>query len=262
VPSAVSQPASELAGVDRVLAVLRSLAGHPKGVGVERLARELALPKSSTHRALAALRRAGFAEHDERGDYRLGLELVRLAFAFYGRLDRPRVVEPVLEALVERFGETAHYAELRGAEVVYLAKVVAAGRGVQMSSEIGGRNPAHCTGVGKALLAAALPTRQAVEEYVTRSGPLLARTPRTLTDAAALNADLEATRTRGYALDAEESESGINCLAFPLYLDEPSRPSGAVSIAAVAQRTPLDELVAGADDARALIEAQLGAVTR
>jgi DNA-binding IclR family transcriptional regulator len=263
VPSAPSQPVvSRPSGADRVLTVLRQLAEHPKGVELDRLARELELPKSSTHRALATLRRAGFADHDEGGDYRLGLELVRLVFAFHRDLDRPRLVEPVIAALAARFGETAHYAELDGAEVVYLAKVAPSGLGVQMTSQVGGRNPAHCTGVGKALLAAALPDREAVDAYIAKNGPLVRRTERTLVDPASLDADLEATRARGYALDAEESELGINCLAFALYLDEPRRPAGAVSIAAVAQRTPLERLVAAAEEARSLIETRLGAVTR
>lgn len=261
--STASQPvAAELTGADRVLAVLRSLGEHPRGVGVEELARKLGLPKSSTHRALSTLCRAGFAEHDERGDYRLGLELVRIAFAYHHHLDRRRVVEPVLAALAERFRETAHYAELDGDEIVYLAKVMPAGRGVQMTSHVGGRNPAHCTGVGKALLAYALPDLAAVESFVASHGPLAAPTERALVDPQALDGELEAIRARGYAVDAEENEPGINCLAFALFLDDPVRPAGAVSIAALAHRTPLAELVAGADEARALINDKLGAVTR
>ena len=254
--------ASELTGADRVLAVLRGLGTHPKGVGLEELARELGLPKSSMHRALAALCRAGLADHDEGGDYRIGLELVRIAFAFHRELDRRRIVEPALEALAERFAETAHYAELDGAEIVYLAKVTAGDGGVQMTSQLGGRNPAHCTGLGKALLAATLPDLAAVEAFVAEHGPLSRRTDRTLVDAAALHADLEATRARGYALDDEESEQGINCLAFALYLDDPAQPTGAVSIAALAHRTSVAELTAAAEEARGLIEAKLGPVTR
>jgi DNA-binding IclR family transcriptional regulator len=249
-------------GADRVLAVLRRLAEHPKGVELDRLTRELELPKSSTHRALATLRRAGFVDHDEGGDYRLGLELVRLVFAFHRDLDRPRLVQPAIAALAARFGETAHYAELDGSEVVYLAKVTPGERGVQMTSQIGGRNPAHCTGVGKALLAATLTDRTAVEAYVAQNGPLVRRTDRTLVDAGELAAELAATRARGYALDDEESEIGINCLAFALYLDDPRSPAGAVSVAAVAQRTPLAQLVAAADEARSLVVERLGAVIR
>ncbi len=247
---------------NRVLAVLRSLGDYPRGVGLERLARDVGLPKSSLHRALAALCRAGFAEHDERGSYQLGLELVRIAFAYYEQLDRRQVVEPLLEALAERFGETAHYAELDGAEVVYLAKMTPPGSGAQMTSIVGGRNPAHCTGLGKALLAYELPDETAVAAYVDVHGPLVQRTERTRFDTETLAADLELVRARGYALDGEESEEGINCIAFPLFLDQPAHPTGSVSVAALSHRTGLAQLEQAAGEIRALIERALGAVTR
>jgi len=251
-----------LAGSDRVLAVLRSLGNYPRGVGLEQLARDVDVPKSSLHRALAALCRAGFAEHDERGSYRLGLELVRIAFSYYERLDRRQVVEPLLEALAARFGETAHYAELDGAEVVYLAKMTPPGRGAQMTSIVGGRNPAHCTGLGKALLAYELPDEMAVAAYVDVHGPLVQRTERTHFETAMLAAALEVVRNCGYALDDEENEEGINCIAFPLFLDHPAHPTGAVSVSALSHRMDVTQLEEAAGETRALIESTLGAVTR
>lgn len=265
-PLASSEPSqraeAKLAGSDRVLAVLRSLGDYPRGVGLEQLARDLEMPKSSLHRALASLCRSGFADHDDRGSYRLALELVRLAFAYYEQLDRRQVVGPLLEALAERFGETAHYAELDGAEIVYLAKMTPPGRGAQMTSIVGGRNPAHCTGLGKALLAYELTDGRAVEAYVAANGPLAQRTPNTLVDARGLAASLELVRDRGYAVDDEESEEGINCIAFSLFLDHPTRPAGAVSVAALAHRTALAQLEEAAGEMRELIERTLGTVTR
>jgi DNA-binding IclR family transcriptional regulator len=253
---------SRLAGSDRVLAVLRSLGDYPRGVGLEQLARDVDVPKSSLHRALAALCRAGFAEHDERGSYRLGLELVRVAFAYYEQLDRRQVVEPLLETLATRFGEAAHYAELVGGEVVYLAKKTPPGRGAQMTSIVGGRNPAHCTALGKALLAYELHEATAVAAYVDVHGPLVQRTAKTRFETKALAADLEFVRARGYSVDDEENEEGINCIAFPLFLDHPSHPTGAVSVSALAHRMALAQLEEAAGETRALIESTLGAVTR
>src|SRR6266508_4654971 len=159
-----------LAGVDRVLAALRLLGNYPDGATLDQLARALGAPKSSAHRALAALRRAGLAEQDAQGRYRLGLELVRLAFAHYEEREDYRLVEPTLQALAARFKETAHFAVLDGAEVVYVAKVNPIDRRVQMTSTVGGRNPAHCTGVGKALLAWALPDDESVRGFVDEHG--------------------------------------------------------------------------------------------
>jgi DNA-binding IclR family transcriptional regulator len=245
-----------------VLAALKQLGRHPQGVGLDELARELAVPKSSLHRALAALRRAGLVEHDRRGMYRLSFELIRLAFEYYEAYDERVLLLPALEALVERFAETAHYAHLDGGEIVYVAKVNPTGRQAQMTSQVGGRNPAHCTALGKALLAHELPDAEAAERFVRETGPLARRTARTLVTAAELADELERIRARGCALDEGESEEGIVCIAFPIFLNSRTRPSGAISIAALSHRTPLEVLVAAAGEIRGLIDQHLGPVTR
>src|SRR5919198_3010098 len=99
-------------GADRVLAVFKALAGYPRGATLDELAERLGSPKSSVHRALATLRRAGLAEQDRDGRYRFGMEALRLAFAYYERLDERAPVQPALDALAERFREPAHYAQL------------------------------------------------------------------------------------------------------------------------------------------------------
>jgi IclR family transcriptional regulator, acetate operon repressor len=253
---------ASLTGADRVLATLKTLAGHSSGVSLDALTRELGAPKSSVHRALAALRRAGFAEQDERGRYRLGSELVRLAFEYQERRDDVDLVRPVLRKLSEWLSETAHYAQLEGPEVVYLAKIDPRGQGITMSSRVGGRNPAHATGVGKAMLAHVLPDDGAVRDFVARHGPLQRRTPNTLVSGRALAAGLREVRERGFALDRQESELGVNCIAFPIFLTSGRLPSGAVSVSAVAIRTDVNRLEAVADRIRSTIEQALGPVTR
>jgi DNA-binding IclR family transcriptional regulator len=253
------QAGSGLTGVDRVLACLDLLGRQADGAGLDEVANALGSPKSSTHRALAALTRAGFVEQDGDRRYRLSLDLVRLAFAYYERLDRPRLVQPVLTELAEMCGETAHYGELDGAEVIYLSQARPRGERVQMTARIGGRNPAYCTGLGKALLAYALPDGEAVERFVERHGPLAQRTPKSLTTPGGLAQELRATRERGYALDREESDPGITCIAFPLSLGA-SLPSGAISVSALANRTPLEALINRADDIRGVICRHLGDV--
>ena len=251
-----------LTGADRVLATLKLLAGHSSGVSLEALSREMGAPKSSTHRALAALRRAGFAEQDERGRYRVGSELVRIAFDYHERRDEVDLVRPVLQTLSDWLSETAHYAHLEGGEVVYLAKIEPTGQAITMSSRIGGRNPAHATGVGKAMLAHVLEDDEAVREFVTRYGPLEKRTRNTLVSARALSEDLRRTRERGYALDREESELGVNCIAFALFMGSGRLPSGAISVSAVAMRTDVARLEAVAGRIRSALEKALGPVTR
>jgi IclR family transcriptional regulator, acetate operon repressor len=249
-----------LNGADRVLATLRLLGSFPDGIGLNDLAVKLNSPKSSIHRALGALRRADLVEQDREGRYRLGYGFLKLAFSYYEELDEISRIRPVLTDLAERFGETAHYAVLDGCEVVYLAKVQPAEARFQMTSVIGGRNPAHCTGLGKTLLAYSLPDAAAVGEFVSRFGPLERRTEHTIVTAEGLHSDLAQIRALGYGTDREESEPGINCLAFPLFLTSSSRPDGAISVTAIAQRVPLDRLIAAVEDARAIVRKKLGEV--
>lgn len=245
-------------GADRVLAVFKSLAQFPRGATLEQIADAVGSPKSSTHRALATLRRAGLAEQTPGGGYRMGLEALRLAFAYYESLDNRVLVQPALDELASRFGETVHYAELDGGEVVYVAKVVQRDHGVHMASRIGGRNPAHCTGVGKMLLSYELPDAAAVADYVEAYG-LERRTDSTIVTAAALHDELEAIRARGYSIDREENERGVGCVALPVFIGPGPRPTGAASVTTLLHRTGLDELIEGVDEMKAILGAHLPA---
>ncbi|MGW0843962.1 IclR family transcriptional regulator [Streptomyces sp. NPDC002787] len=247
-----SAGSNRLVGSDRVLAVLKELARYPDGVGLEKLTRVIGSPKPTVHRALGALRRAGLADQDARGRYGLGDEFLRMAFAHHEARPEHVRVRPVLEALAHRFGETAHYAVLDGHEVVYRAKVDPPAGAVRLTSTIGGRNPAHATAVGKLLLSGQSGTLAEVEAR-TGESPLERRTPRTLCTAADLHRELEATRARGYGVDDQENETGVNCLALPVFLTSPTTPSGAVSVSALAYRTPLATLVDALDEIRALL---------
>ncbi len=244
--------AARLVGSDRVLAVLKELARYPDGVGLEELTRVIGSPKPTVHRALGALRRAGLADQGTRGRYVLGDEFLRMAFAHHEARPEQVRVRPVLEALAHRFGETAHYAVLDGREVVYRAKVDPPTGAVRLTSEVGGRNPAHATGVGKVLLAPRLASVADVEAWIGDT-PLERRTPATLYTAAALHDDLRTTRERGYAIDDQENEPGVNCLSLPVYATSPTTPSGAVSVSALTYRTPLRTLVDAVDEIRALL---------
>ncbi len=242
-----------LVGADRVLAVLRELAAHGEGIGLDALAQAVRSPKPSVHRALASLRRAGFAAQDGRGHYILGDDFLRLAFTHHANRPDHARIQPVLEELTRRFGETSHYAVLDGRDIVYRAKVDPPQGAIRLSSTVGGRNPAHCTGVGKLLLAYRLPDDDAVRDWVRR-GPLERRTDRTLTTQRALVAELRRVRAQGFAVDDQESDHGVNCVAVPVWLASPTtEPTGAVSVSALAYRTPLAELVRRADEIRSVV---------
>jgi IclR family acetate operon transcriptional repressor len=243
---------NRLVGADRVLAVLKELARYPDGAGLEELTRAIDSPKPTVHRALGALCRAGLAGRDAHGHYLLGDEFLRMAFAHHDARPEHVRIRPVLEALAARFGETAHYAVLDGQDVVYRAKVDPPTGAVRLTSTIGGRNPAHATAVGKLLLAYRLDTLEAVRAWIG-STTLVRRTSRTLCTDQELDRALRDIQERGYAIDDQENEDGVNCIALPVYATSPARPSGALSISAVAYRTPLKTLVDAVDEMRDLL---------
>lgn len=248
-------------GADRVLAILNLLGTYPEGIGLNDLARLANSPRSSVHRALSVLRRADLIEQDRNSHYRLGYGLLKLAFSYYEELDEVGRVRPILAALAAEFGETTHYAILDANEVVYLAKVQSPLARFHMKSAIGGRNPAYCTGVGKAMLAFSLTTYQEVEDFVsTHHGELRRYTAQTLTTPQQMHEEFTMIRRNGYAVDREEHEEGINCIAIPLFLTSQSVPDGAVSVAAVAQRFPLARLETRVERAREMIREHLGDV--
>lgn len=239
--------------------MLTELARHPAGAGLDELARRLDSPKPTIHRALAALRRAGFATQNGRGHYLLGDEFIRLAFSNHeARPDHLRV-QPILEELAERYGETAHYAVLEDRFVVYRSKVDPIAGAVKLSSSVGGRNPAHSTAVGKLLLSYRFPDDAAVTAWV-RAGELAACTERTRTTAAELSQELALIRQRGFSTDDQENETGINCLAVPIFLTSRTVPSGAISVSALTYRTPLARLVDEVPVIRMIVDRRAEAV--
>ncbi|GAA3442663.1 IclR family transcriptional regulator [Planomonospora venezuelensis] len=243
---------AKLVGSDRVLAVLAELARHPNGIGLEEMARAVDSSKPTVHRALASLRRAGFAAQNGHGRYLLGNEFLRMAFAHQeARPDHVRVM-PVLEALCDRYGETVHYAVLDGTSVVYRSKLDPPAGAVRLTSVVGGRNPAHCTAVGKILLAEALRDEDAVRAWVG-DRTLERPSERSIGTAEELHAELVRIRDQGYATDDQENEPGVNCVAVPAYLTSPTVPSGAISVSGLAYRTPLRKLVNDLPAIRAIV---------
>ena len=243
---------ARVVGSDRVLAVLIELGAHPRGVSLDDLAVAMRSPKSTVHRALTSLRKAGLATLVSRGTYALGDEFFRLAF--YNYAERPEAVRitPLLEQLAARFGETTHYAVLDGAEVVYRAKVDPPGGAVRLTSVVGGRNPAYRTAVGKLLLGYQVSDREGLRQLLG-DAPLEQRTPGTITDLDRLWDEVQLSRERGYAVDDQENEVGVNCVAVPVTAEDLSSPTGAISVSALAFRLPLPQLIAELPTIRAIV---------
>jgi IclR family acetate operon transcriptional repressor len=226
---------SVVASVDRALRILQELSRASQGLSLNDLAVRLGIPKSSLHRILGALKHRRFVTQPETGGpYFLGSELLATAFRFHDTLDLRALIHPLLARVSAELKETTHMAVLDGAEVVYHDKVDAP-HTIKLSSVIGGRNPAHATGVGKALLAWTHPTDEAISTWAARWAPLAAPTQRTITSAVQLAGQLAQVRQRGYALDLGENETGVCCAAVPIFLGRPV-PAAAVSITVLSTR--------------------------
>ncbi len=201
----------EVLGAQTLIRGLTLLERVADGVqDLEGLAQSLGLRRSTTHRILTAMVRAGYLRHEPRKGYRLGPKLIRLGFRAYGQLHLPALARPYLEALRDATQETVHLAVLEGKEVVYIDKVPGL-RELQLASQIGAHFPAQTTALGKALLACLPPS-----EWPARFVPGLRRTPRSIDRLEDFLRELERTRARGYALDLEENELGVRCVAAPI----------------------------------------------
>jgi IclR family transcriptional regulator, acetate operon repressor len=232
---------SPVASVDRALRILALIGGAARGLSLDELANGLDIPKSSLHRILAALKFRRFVSQPEIGGaYFLGTEMLATAFRFHDMLDLRALIHPLLLQLGAELNETVHMAVLDGAEIVYQDKIEAT-HSIKLSSVIGGRNPAHATGMGKALLAWTYPTGEAVRAWAAQWEPLPRPTRRTVKSAAHLADELAVVREQGYALDVEENEVGVRCAAVPVFLGRPV-PAAAVSVTLLGSRAELRRL--------------------
>jgi IclR family transcriptional regulator, acetate operon repressor len=232
---------SPVASIDRALRILALIGSAPRGLSLDELAAELDIPKSSLHRILAALKFRQFVWQPETGGaYFLGNELLATAFRFHDSLDLRALIHPLLLRLTAGINETTHMAVLDGADIVYQDKIEAT-HSIKLSSVIGGRNPAHATGVGKALLAWTYPSDEAIRSWAARWEPLPRPTKRTVTSGDQLAGELAGVRERGYALDMEENEADVRCAAVPIFLGQ-AVPAAAVSVTVLGFRADLGRL--------------------
>jgi DNA-binding IclR family transcriptional regulator len=215
--------ASQVQSVDRALLILDLLARHGD-LGVTELAGHIGVHKSTAFRLLAVLERHRLVEQlGERGKYRLGFGVVRLAGATTARLDLVREGRETCRRLATELGETINIAVLDTGAAMNISQEQGGGA-VTAQNWIGKRTPLHATSSGKVLLAWA--ADDVVD--VVLDGGLAPLTPLTITDAGALRAELDRVRLRGWSSTCSELEIGLNAIAAPIR-DVDSSVVGAVS---------------------------------
>lgn len=218
--------------LDRAFAALELLASAPAGLPLGAIARALALPKSGTHRLLAALAGRGYVSQDaDSGRYRLTTRLAALGFRHLAAAGIVDLVQPVLDRLAEATGELVRLGVVDGDAQTWVAKAQGARSGLRYDPDMGSEAPLAPTASGQAWLAA-LDDEQALA-LVARQGfpgpdPRGPNAPRTLK---ALLERLEETRRRGYACVVESSAPGTSAMAAAIRHPATGGVVGTVSVA-------------------------------
>jgi len=199
--------------VDRALDLLEALAGSDGEVSITALAVRTKLHVSTVHRLLATLLRRGYVrQNPDTSRYYAGAKVSTLAEGRSRYNELRLAARPLLQALVEATRETANLSVLDDTMAVYI-ETAASPQVVRLFTVVGNRVPLHATGAGKALLASLPQTRRDALLDRTELKPLTAKT---LVDRASLARALDEARERGYALDDEEYDEGVRCVAVPV----------------------------------------------
>jgi DNA-binding IclR family transcriptional regulator len=226
-----------LSSVTSALLVMKAFSAEEAEIGISSLAKRLGLAKSTVHRLAVTLAAEGFLEQNaETGRYRLGLSLFTLGALARRRMDVSNVSRPLLGVLRDKFQEAATLAILSRTSIMYLHNLES-GQAIGIRAYIGDLKPASCTAEGRVLLAYSQP---ATVTEVLKEG-LAQRTAKTITEPLAFQRALEEVRLSGYAIDDEESEAGMRCVAAPVR-DISGKVIAAVGLAGPTQRLTKKDL--------------------
>ena len=199
--------------LDKTFSILDILLQHGSSMHMTEISKKLDLYPSTTHRILDTLKHWGYIEQDPHTQkYQLGLKALELGMAKLHQMDLAREATPYLKELVKQCNETVHLGVLEGGEVLYLAKEESS-QTIRMISYVGKRAPLHCTALGKVLLAH-LSTEERKKTLGEKVLPHL--TENTITDKGELEKELSKVREQGFALDREENEKDVRCIAAPI----------------------------------------------
>ncbi len=199
--------------VVKALAVLETLAESEEELGVTELGQRLGMQKSSVIRVLHTLEQRGYVEKSpETANFRIGLRAFEIGQGYRHQLGLFQASRPILREMVASCDESAYIAVLRGTNVVYL-DVVQTSKPLRLASRVGSITPAFCTAVGKVQLAFLTP---AAQESILHRSKLHPLTEKTVVDIGELKKQMEEIVARGWAMDDQEFEIGVRCVAAPI----------------------------------------------
>ncbi len=218
--------------VSHALDLLEQFHDDVDELGVTELSKRLKLHKNNVFRLLATLESRGYIEQNKATEnYRLGLKALELGQTFIKQMGLLRQAKPILEKIVEQCNETAYVAIFKEGFIVYL-DVVETNLTVRVVSRVGSRMPAYCTAAGKVHLA--FMSDEEIDSILP-SREFKKFTDNTITDRETLRRELREVEEKGYAIDDEELDLGVRCVAAPIR-DYTRRIVGAISVSGPSMR--------------------------
>lgn len=210
----------------RAFAILEQVACHRDGVGLAELSRLVGLHNSTTFHLAKTLLALGYLRQEkDTKRYRVGRPLFALAASALDEIEMVNLATPVLEELSRETGEASHFAVRMGDAVVVIARTSGPGA-FQLADRVGVVRPAHCTAVGKAILASLQPDQ--LKRFIERAG-MKPSTPKSITEIPILLREIEEVGRTGIAIDDGEFNLEVRCLAVPV-ADFTGKTIGALGI--------------------------------
>jgi DNA-binding IclR family transcriptional regulator len=224
--------------IGRGFAIIEEIARNRDGIGLADLSKRVGLHNSTTFHLVKTLVSLGYVRQlKDSKRYRIGRPLFALAASALDEIEMTSLATPVLDDLARETGESAHFSVPMGDAVVVLARTSGPGA-FQVSDRVGVVRPAHCTALGKIMLAA-LPPAQ-FDRYLQRA-ELKARTPKTIVSAERLRPQIAEVRRTGVAIDDGEFDAEMRCVALPVR-DFSGRIMGAIGISGPVWRLSIEAL--------------------
>lgn len=195
---------------ERIFQVLEMLAENGE-MGLMEISAALDLHKSTVHRLLMSLIYMGYAKQDEiTQKYMLSYKIVNMAGKILDRMDILQIARPYMDRLSDISGETVHLVQREGNNILYIYKAEAKVGSIRMVSHVGMVHPMYCSGVGKAIMAT---LDEAEVKQIWNESIIEKKTDKTITDIDDMMKVLAEVKETGYALDDEENEEGVRCIA-------------------------------------------------
>jgi IclR family KDG regulon transcriptional repressor len=238
---------SGVQSLGRAFAILEEVARHREGIGLADLSKQVALHNSTTFHLARTMVSLGYLRQEKESKrYRIGRPLFALAASALDEIEMVNVATPVLEDLSRISGESSHFAVRMGDSVVVIARTSGSGA-FQLTDRVGVVRPAHCTALGKIILASLRPDQ--LQRFLARV-ELVPSTAKSITKPSVLLREIEEIRTSGIAFDDGEFNAEVRCIAVPV-MDFTGQVVGALGISGPVWRMSNQALQAHAKAMRA-----------